>query len=116
LRYDQVTQGGVTVACCPLLYPATGITAVANGDDVDLAWTNVQENAYVRITHSTDGISYSTLVELDGAEVTYTHVAPSHVLPHYYIFYAVDGLCESAASAPLLFAFGAVYNYGISFE
>jgi len=116
LRYDQVTQGGVTVAGCPILYPAINIVGVTNVDDIDLTWTNVQENAYVRITHSTDGVIYSTLVELDGAEVTYTHVAPSKSLPHYYIFYAVDGLCESAASAPVLVAFGRIFAYDVEFE
>ena len=116
LRYDQVTQGGVTVAGCPLLYPAIDITATVDGDDIDLAWTNVQENAYVRITHSTNGVDYSTLIELDGSEVTYTHEDPNRALPHYYILYAADGLCISSASAPVLVEFGSVHAYDVSFE
>jgi len=116
LRYDQVTQGGVTVAGCPLLYPAIDITATVDGDDIDLAWTNVQENAYVRITHSTNGVDYSTLIELDGSEVTYTHEDPSRALPHYYILYAVDGLCMSAGSTPVIRAFGVIYTHRVTFE
>ena len=110
------SQSGVIVVACQLLYPAINIVAAINVDDIDLAWTNVQENAYVRITHSTDGVSYSTLVELDGAEVDYTHVAPSKALPHYYIFYAVDGLCISAGSSPVMTTFGGIYTYRVAFE
>ena len=114
--FNRVSQGGAIVASCLVLYPAINIVAAINVDDIDLAWTNVQENAYVRITHSTDGVSYSTLVELDGAEVDYTHVAPSKALPHYYIFYAVDGLCISAGSSPVMTTFGGIYTYRVAFE
>jgi len=114
--FNRVSQGGAIVASCLVLYPAINTVGVTNGNDIDLTWTNVQENAYVRIEHSTDGIVYSTLVELDGAEVSYTHVAPNKFLPHYYVFYAVDGVCLSASSVFILVAFGRVYTLKVEME
>ena len=112
----HASQSGVTIPVCLVLYPATGISGITNVNDIDLAWTNIQENAFVSIWHSTDGISYSELVELDGSETTYTHVAPDKLLGHYYIFYAIDGLCESEGSAVVFVAFGKIYAIDVLME
>ena len=113
---DTVYQGGVTVVSCPILLCATGITLSIDGNDIDLDWTNASGNAGILIEHSTDGISYSTLIELDAGEITYTHVGPDKDEIHYYIFTAIDGLCSSSASAATSIVFGKVYAIGVAME
>ena len=109
----EVHQIGVEICYCMAPAAVTSFAAAISGDDIELTWT---ENSYadIRIEHSTNGASYSLLVEMFAGTASYTHTAPDKNLPHYYRITAFDGACNSSVESALA-VFGAIYTYCVRY-
>jgi hypothetical protein len=78
----------------------TGLTATANGTaEVDLAWTNAAASATgVSVQRSTDGVNYTTLMNLSATAASYADTGLAPLTTYYYRVVATNVAGASPAS------------------